>query len=301
MSKGLFDYISIVSHIPLLKRNASRWRQVRGRLASYTPLVRLYSLCKRWEVTESSPYENIYYCCTQKTGSQWLKAVFSDPLVFRYTGLKVKPFTQMVFPLQEARFDLPLPKRSIGAHLYIDYPTYLTIPKPTRYRTFFILRDPRDITVSWYFSAKWSHSPMGPISKYRSHLRELNLSEGLKYSIDKLEEMGLFSAQRSWMRIVEDEENIKIFRYESLAGDNRSFLRQLFDYLDIRMPQKEFGEVCRRHEFQSYSAGRKQGVENSTSPYRKGIAGDWKTRFDHTTIAHFRLVTEDLLEVLGYE
>lgn len=56
-----------------------------------------------------------------------------------------------------------------------------------------------------------------------------------------------------------------------------------------------------RNRFEKYSGGRKKGLENPNSHYRKGIAGDWINYFDDTTISHFKQVTKDLLEVLGYQ
>lgn len=214
--------------------------QIKTTLTENKKIVILYKLYKRLRVVRRSPYENIYYCCTQKTASQWFNVVFSDPIVHKYTGLDVFPFDQVVDRLQDARFYGPFPKYTIGSHLYIDYPTYLTIPKPAKYRTFFILRDPRDIVVSWYFSVRYSHPIIGKLPKFRNDLENLSLSEGLKYSIDKIGEAGLFDAQRSWMHVSEDRENIRIFRYEDFVRDDCSFLKQLFDYLDIEMPEKDF-------------------------------------------------------------
>jgi Sulfotransferase domain len=34
--------------------------------------------------------------------------------------------------------------------------------------------------------------------------------------------------------------------------------------------------------------------------YRKGVAGDWQNYFDSSLRRHFREVTGDLLDVLGY-
>jgi len=279
-------------------------RRLRHALARFKVVRDLQELGRRMRrksvrVVQRSRYDNIYHCCTQKTATQWIRAIFTDPIAYRYTGLDVLPYPHL--GLRFAHFDSPFPRRTFAATLPIDYPTYLSIPKPERYKTFFILRDPRDIVVSWYFSAKYSHLPFGPIPGLRGDLENLDLREGLRYMIDKLEDWGSFWAQRSWMEVTEDRENIKIYRYEDLASDNRSFLQQLFDYLDIAMPEKDFTVLYERHTFVKHSRGRKQGEEDLYSHYRKGMAGDWKNHFDRSTMAYFRQVTEDLLEVLGYQ
>ncbi len=249
--------------------------------------------------TQQSPYENIYHCCSQKTASQWFKAVFADLTFYKYTRLEALPFSQLGNP-NEFTFNEPFPKHKIVTHLYIGYPSYLSIAKPEKYKTFFVLRDPRDIVISWYFSTKNSHVPIGEIPARRKELQDLSLSEGLKYTTDILNK-GTFESQKSWLQGAEDEQNVKIFRYEDLAYDHNSFLNQLFQYLDILIPEKEFTALCDRHKYERYSKGRKQGSEDIDAHYRKGTSGDWKNYFDDSTIAYFKEVTKDLLEVLGYQ
>lgn len=252
----------------------------------------------RLEVLRRSPYQNIYYCCTQRTGSQWFKKILRDPIFYQYTGLKVYNYGEL--GLKQAKFDGALPQRTVGTHLYIGYPTYLSIPKPARYRTFFILRDPRDIAVSWYFAAKYSHGALNPIPRLRRGLKKLSQTDGLKYSIDSLEEFGLFWAQRSWMSINGDADKIRIFRYEDFSRDNRKFLQDLLDYMEVAIPPQEFAALYERHAFKQITGGREPGVEDQHNHYRKGIAGDWRNYFDPSLRRHFREVTGDLLDVLGY-
>ncbi len=272
------------------------------------------------KVIKKSQFVNIYHCCTQKTASQWFVSVFSDPRVYKYTGLDISLFTDWRKDVIEKCFDnnipllevsanlynghyisLPLPEWTIGVPLYIGYKTYESIPKPLSYRTFFVLRDPRDIVVSWYFSTLYSHPSTGAIPKFRSDLKKMSLKEGLMYSIKSIREFGLFAGQRAWMENYEKDENVKIFRYEELSQDNRRFLKELFAYLNINMPEEEFDAFYRQHIFEAYSKGRPRGSEDLKSHYRKGEAGDWKNHFNTSIVSYFRQVTEDLIEVLGYQ
>lgn len=253
----------------------------------------------RFKVVQRSPFDNIYYCCTQKTASQWFRNILRDPDVYKFTGLRPVPYVQK--GLNEAYFDRPIPKRTMGIHLYIDYPTYLTIPKPARFRTFFVLRDPRDIVVSWYFSTKYSHPVMMFISKLRDDMEFMSFEEGMQYCIDTLDEFGLFYAQRSWMRIEKEHDNLKIFRYEDFAADNYGFLNELFKYLSIDVPQGTLNMLYEKNTFSRITGGRELGEEDERSHYRKGVSGDWKKYFNPSILDYFRQVTGDLLEVLDYQ
>jgi hypothetical protein len=253
----------------------------------------------RLKVVEWSPYENVYFCCTQKTASQWFRNILRDPEVYKYTGLRPVPYVQK--GLKEAHFDRPFPDKTICIHLYIDYPTYLTIPKPSSYKTFFVLRDPRDIIVSWYFSTKYSHPRMLYIAKLRDEMENMSFVEGMNFCIDTLEDFGLFYAQRSWMNKEEHYDIVKVFRYEDFASDNYTFLHNLFEFLDINMPKEKVDLLYEENTFSRITGGRELGEEDEKSHYRKGVSGDWEIYFEPPIMDYFRQVTGDLLEVLGYE
>jgi hypothetical protein len=254
--------------------------------------------CRTMRVEHRVPYDNAYHCCTQRTASQMLRHVFADPLFRRYSGLRPWVFTQDPGRVQDARIDLPLPRRTVGTNLYIDYPTFAKIPKPDAYRAFFVLRDPRDIVTSWYFSARYSHKPTGLIPRFREDLGHLDLRAGLKYSIDTLWERGLFKAQLSWIEAA--GARTRIFRYEHLADDHAAFLGDIFEFLGVAFPEDEFRAICGAHSFEANSGGRRVGQPDPGSHYRVGTAGDWRNYFDHTVIDHFRKTTTDLVERLGY-
>ena len=266
------------------------------------------------------PYENVYFCCTWKTASQWLHLIFLDPLVFRYSGLEVFPFepwlegfARRAFPqstprwevetrlYQGCRMEIVLPQRMIASTLYVGYETYASIPKPPRYRSFFVLRDPRDVVVSAYFSILKSHSLNPNVERLRPELERRSQADGLHYTVDLLDQLGLFAAQRSWCEHVASDPCVQIFRYEDLAEDDRLFLSRLFDWLGIMIPAREFDALCERHAFGRHANGREPGQENASSHYRKGVAGDWRNYFDENLKTQFMSVTGALVQKLGYE
>jgi hypothetical protein len=275
-------------------------------LAAHNPLLRpLWHAYRSQRLVARSRFDNVFHCCTQKTASQWFRNVFNDPIFTDHTGLETVAY--IALGLRYAHLEGAFPRGSVVVHLYVDYPTYLAVPKPDSYRTFFMLRDPRDIVVSWYFHARNAHAKPrnatdweGPMDDMREMLGRLSQQDGMRYMIDQVAGFGTFEAQRSWLDAAKDP-HVKLLRYEDLAADNRVFLKDLLDYLEVPIPEPALDRLDAHTSFQHLAGGRKQGEERKSEHYRKGVAGDWRNHFDDGVQRHFREVTGDLVEVLGYE
>ena len=199
------------------------------------------------------------------------------------------------------------------------------------YRGFHVIRDPRDIVVSGYFSHLHSH----PITEYnskqmsawREQLAAAALEEGL------LLELGFeaenFANLRGW-----DYTNPQVLelRYEGLIDDPLAAFTQAFAFWGLSSPrlglptlaalavdrwrQKRAGRpmprreslpapllrhIVTRNAFERKAGGRSQGEEDARHHYRKGVAGDWRNHFTPRVTAAFKDRYGDLLVALGYE
>lgn len=238
-------------------------------------------------------YANIYHCTVRKTGSQWIKALFSDPVVYRHSGLL--PYDPRFYK----RRPLPVvPPGRAALALFHSYPRFLDIPKPGTYRAFFVIRDPRDIVVSSYFSLRNSHAPMGDIPLVRKILQEKPKKEGLLYVITRLSERYLFKQLRSWA-VAPSSETFGLFRYEDLTGERQlEEVDQLMRHCGIALPPSELAALLSRYSFSKMRKDRES--PGQISHYRKGKPGDWRNHFDDEIYEAFTAATGDLVEVLGY-
>lgn len=261
----------------------------------------------RLQVKYRSPSINIYHCCVQKTGSQWIKAILSDSRTLRYSGLMTYSY-QSRLPggydprnIVDRTFNVPFSKNTIVSPLYIDFENYENIPKPKYYKTFFVMRDPRDITISWYFSSRYSHPLMGKLSEIREVLTNVSLADGILYSIEILHDNGLFAALHSWADAPKKDPNVLLLRFEDLTAlDNFEVFKKLFSHCDIRMPEEALHQLLRDYSFERLS-GRQRGEEDKFTHYRKGVSGDWKNYFDDRITAEFKNFTGDLVTRAEYE
>lgn len=200
---------------------------------------------------------------------------------------------------------------------------------------FHVIRDPRDIVVSAYFSHLHTHSVdrWPSLLVHRERLQKASKEEGLFLEMEfrKAEFEDLYNwdyCQPNVLEIkMEDvikspyETMVNALCYLRLIDDTRSF-KQSFLYILAsaidRLRIKSKGLIplsisknkipvdvllgCIYHNRFSQKAGdRKKGVENVKSHYRKGVAGDWVNHFTEEHRIHFKRNYNDLLMKLGYE
>jgi hypothetical protein len=243
-------------------------------------------------VTARCEYENIYHYTVRKTGSQWIKAVFSDPVVYRYSGLL--PYV----PRLSKRRHQSIPPGRLALSIFLPHERYRAISKPDKHRAFFVLRDPRDIVVSSYFSLRDSHAPIGDIPVVRQALREKPERDGLLHVISYLAKKGLFRTLRSWAA-APGADTFRLFRYEDLTGERQADeVGRLMHHCGIFIPPDELAALLSRYSFSNMRTDRPAGP--SSGHYRKGKAGDWRNYFDDEIYQAFVAATGDLVELLGY-
>jgi hypothetical protein len=250
---------------------------------------------------------NVYHCCVHKAGSQWLRAILADDRVYRHTGLARLSY-EVGLPggrdprrLTERTFDEPFPPNTIVSPIYIDFKGFVAIPKPEPYRAFFVMRDPRDLVVSRYFSMKYSHVANEFITQHRAVLHGMSRTEGLLHVIDHFDDFGVYAALGSWIDASERDPNVLVVRFEDLTvEDNLEPVRRLFWHCAIRMPDRVLRRLLRDYSFERLG-GRPRGQEDQLAHYRKGVPGDWRNYFDDRMMRRFHELTGDLVARLGYD
>ncbi|MEM6485637.1 MAG: sulfotransferase domain-containing protein [Pseudomonadota bacterium] len=292
--------LTISAHLVTVHRRRAFALEMDGQLElasrAYRDANRLSS--EQLENVAQSPWRNIYHCCTQKTASQWIRALFGHPAFFRATGLYPQPFVQL--GLNEAKPMRPWPANTAVCHLYVHYQDFSAMPKPGRHRSFFVLRDPRDAVVSWYHSARYSHNAAYPIPYLRQQLAGRSPLHGLTFMTTWLQKVGYFDAQLSWLDACQNGADTAVFRYEDLCGDSRAFIEQLLDYLHIPMSSADRDLLDTDLDYQRFSGGREKTDLNIHSHYRKAEPGDWQRYLNGAAWTHFKNTVGDLPARLGY-
>jgi len=196
----------------------------------------------------------------------------------------------------------------------IDFITYANadidfVQSLKKFVGFHVIRDPRDIAVSSYFSHLNSHPTDGwkALVKHREKLQGVSKSEGLFCDIEFITPG--FNRLLKWNYALP---NILEIKMEKLTREPYENFVKIFDFLGILdtgspgSPGKEISlpqlkEILNKKSFSNLSGGRKKGQEDTGHHFRKGIAGDWVNHFTEEHKRYFKEKHNDLLIKLGYE
>ena len=265
------------------------------------------------------PYCNVYHCCTWKSASQWFVDVFSHPSVIEYSEMNVVTFSQWFQGLRDkglVDFERPddvrhvlankvgrafeFPAKAFVTTVYLSLDQFLNAPLRPPFKAFFVLRDPRDLVVSYYFSMKDSHTPHPWVLELRKRLQACDEAAGLMLAIQNLCEEGVFDSMRSWLMGARTSPHLRTFRYEDLAGDHRAFLGELFAWISLRLPDEAFERVVADTAFERLTGGRSRGEAQQMHHLRKGVAGDWVNHLGAEHLDALKNMTGDICSDLGY-
>lgn len=208
--------------------------------------------------------------------------------------------------------------------------SYQHVKKIARpYKAFHVIRDPRDIVVSAYFSYKKTHAirDWSQLRNLRDKLRAINMEEGL-LEIMKFNAT-FFKYMSNWNF---NDPNIYEIKFEGLTQQPALKLTEMFKHLgllddekdgmnffgaynrlvnkigqpalawqQVKINTKAFDNILERLSFQNLAQGRSTGSENINSHYRKGESGDWQNHFTERHKDYFKTHFGSLLIELGYE
>lgn len=212
-------------------------------------------------------------------------------------------------------------------------PKYDEVKRITGFRGVHVIRDPRDIIVSAYFSYRNSHwfKPGTELYTHQQRLQKLSKEEGLLLEIELSERYLRPIAEWPYnlphvleLKFEEVtahpyEAALRMFSFLGLLDEEEwSWWQQLTDtprfvwnrlarrwggygrWPRRRIPAEKLLGIVHSMEF-ARLARRPKGQEDPKSHYRKGQPGDWRNHFTEEHVAAFKERYPGLLPRLGYE
>jgi hypothetical protein len=232
-----------------------------------------------------------------KCGTTWIRGIFEG--VSKKCGFNFKNFTTP----SEFGGDLEkfISQNHIQAFAFVNA-EYDKIIKSENCRAIHVIRDPRDVVVSAYFSHRYSHAVNDGwqrLTLHREQLEKVDIDEGLMLEID-FSSLN-FNRMNQWNYA--DSNILEIKMEDLLVAEKKSFIT-IFSFLDLYphpLTESDLESILDAESFIKKTKGRKPGEENQEHHFRKGISGDWKNYFNEKHKDHFKSKYQFLLEKLGYE
>lgn len=222
-----------------------------------------------------------------KAGSQWVRKVLLDAVPDRVVPLKNDMSHITAAPIVPGGVYTPCYlRRNRLMEALGDTPNV---------RSFVVLRDPRDVLVSWYFSLKFSHTNNDWISDFRNRIAGLDDERGILEVLHG-PMWSIFDIQRGWLNARE----APIFRYEDLLEDEQAGFEAILRFCEIDVGDERRRAIVERASFQNVT-GRRRGEEDVGEHHRKAIAGDWRNYFTPRIKDEFKAKFGNALVEVGYE
>jgi len=158
-----------------------------------------------------------------------------------------------------------------------------------------LVRDPRDMVVSHYFSARYSHPRPGTknvLSTGQTSFPEMDLAAQLP-----LDDYVLTIAKNykrhisSYLPILE---SVAIFRYEDILFNKRWWLWQICRHFGWKVPSQVRRRIADQNDLLP-------NAEDVTVHIRQALPGDFRRKLKPETIARLNEVFADELALFGYD
>ena len=234
-----------------------------------------------------------------KSGGTWL-------------GQLVSEYFEIPFP----RNRFPILKQSVFHSHYL--PKYFLCRNK---RILWLIRDGRDVNVSYYYHQLiWSDkNKLDPktVTYTRKQLKfkdydsiEENLPDYIDYSFKhKPSKFHYFNFPGNWKTFNlkwlksynKRKDNIYFIRYEDLLENTeQELVKMISNFFKVEVNEQKIKKTVKKYSFESQTH-RKRGEENKKSFLRKGIAGDWKNKFNQEAKERYKENAGDALIQFKYE
>jgi len=235
------------------------------------------------------------YLGQHKSGSTWLNLLTMD--LCKAAGLTCGRFSAR----KDFNFNLGAYVKEKNLDCIAWNNAEWSLMKDLNFRGFHVVRDPRDVLVSAYYSHVKTHPTESwpQLEQVRPFLEAAEFEDALFIEIGFVPDV--FRRLREWQL---NDPRVMDLRLEDISKDPVNTLRKAYTFIglfDAGLSEEAYLRVMDERSFEKLSGGRKKGEEDTSSHFRKGVHGDWKNAFTDRHIRYFKRAMNDILVKYGYE
>lgn len=182
----------------------------------------------------------------------------------------------------------------LSGYLYGPFRSFREIPNIEDYRILLMLRDPRDVLTSLYFSSAYSHFDPNPpligLPKWRKEALEQTIDE---FVINKSQEF-LEKYQEYYQKLL-GKNNVLLLKYEDMISDYNTWLTKIVEFLEVDPNPHQF----KNKNISKPNSNHKK--EEIYSHKRQVTPGDHKQKLKSETISILDADFDEILNIFSYE
>jgi hypothetical protein len=158
-----------------------------------------------------------------------------------------------------------------------------------------LVRDPRDMLVSLYFSIKISHDIPNAKTDFTDQMRKRR-EDARNQDIEtfvKLNSEKVLVRYKEYMDFLLPLKNVRVFRYEDVIFEKYRWLEEMIDFLGGSLKKEVVKEIAQRHDIFPSS-------ENPQQHIRQVSPGNFNKHLSKNTISYLNAKLEPVLSVFQY-
>ncbi len=153
-----------------------------------------------------------------------------------------------------------------------------------------LLRDPRDLLVSLYYSMKYSHyinEKNQDLKKFRNSLQDIEINQFVVQEKENVKSK--FDSYQN----LDHLDSVKLFRYEDIILSKKQWVKDMCDFLGLSLNENQVREILNKHDIIPTT-------ENIQSHVRRVIPGDHLNKLNAEIIEELNEYFKDYLYKYSY-
>lgn len=171
-------------------------------------------------------------------------------------------------------------------------PNYLKKFDLSSFKKFLLIRDPRDILVSHYFSMKKSHAiPEGEMGErllqQRRKMQSLTIDQYVREKAQSFSK--IFQSY-----IIIENNLLKVFKYEDIVFNKKAWIQDILRFLNLDLDLETIEKIADKHDVFPQ-------IESPNAHIRKVTPGDHREKLQPETINFLNKIFQKTLLKYGYK
>jgi len=204
------------------------------------------------------------------------------PILNRLSGEEVEKYAHIFKP---------------KGYVYTVFSALVGIENLEAYKILLVVRDPRDVLVSDYFSKVFSHSLPSLESDKRSDFEQRRQQA----QAETIDEYVLRSSEKLYniyanyvQHLLKKNTHVYVCRYEEMISDFEAWLVGLLNYAELEIAPELKQQFIAEHEAKT------PRKEDPNQHIRKGKAGDYKIKLQAETVDNLNIKFKEVLYYFDY-